>query len=102
RVRGAPEVLRRVEEQRVVLAVERARRTGGVGEGDALGDDAAHAGRLRGAHEMAGALAAQAVVDGEVALDLARVDARRQRGELVHDGVGRGGGDRRANRGRVE
>ena len=38
---------------------------------------------------MARALAAQAVVEREVALDLARVDPRRDRGELVDHGVGR-------------
>ena len=41
------------------------------------------AGRLRGRDEVARALAAQSVVHREVALHLARVDAPRDRGELV-------------------
>src|SRR5437588_9168338 len=58
-------------------------RAGSVGECDALGDDAAGACRVRGLHEVARALAAQTVVEHEVALDLARIDASRQRSELV-------------------
>ena len=67
---------RRIGDQRIVLAVHRAGRTGRVGEGDALRDDRARRRPpARRATRMARALAAQPVVQREVALDLARVDA---------------------------
>ena len=59
---------------------------GGAGlvhERDALRDEALDAGAARGGGEDPRALAAQAVVELEVALDLARVDALRQRRQLV-------------------
>ena len=77
-------------------------RPGGVGEGDALGDDARGARRLGGAHQDARALAAQSVVHGEVPLDPAWIDAGRQRGQLMDDGIGTGLAHRRADRRRVQ
>ncbi len=51
--------------------------------------DPLHARRLRRGDQVARAPAAQLVVDGEVTLDLARVDATGQRRQLVDDRVGR-------------
>src|SRR2546421_494568 len=52
--------------------------------------------------EVAGALLPDAIVALELLRRLARIDVRRQVGELVHDRVGRGGGDRRPQPLRVE
>ncbi len=90
RLGRAPELLRGVADQRIVLVVHRAGRPWGVCEGDALGEDPRDAGGLRGRHQIPRALGAQAVGECEVPLDRARVDAWGNRRELVDDGVGAG------------
>ena len=67
--------------------MHRARRSGCVGEHDALGDEAPRAGLVGGGDEVAGALAAQPVREREVALDRPRVQAAGDRGELVDHGL---------------
>jgi hypothetical protein len=93
RRRRAPELLRRIGDQRVVLAVDGSRRAGRVGEGDALGDDARDACLLSGRDEIARALRAQAVGEREVAHHLARVKTRRNRRQLMDDRLRAGGLD---------
>ena len=70
--------------------MQRAGGTRLVGEGDALGEDPPHATRLRGGNEMLRALAAQAVGEGEVPFDPARIEPLWNRRQLVDDGVGAG------------
>ena len=67
-----------------------------VGEDDGLGDESPRSGRVRGAHEIAGALAAKPIRRVEVAR-LARA-APGQRRQRVDDRVGLGIGNRASDR----
>ena len=61
---------------------------GAIGEGDALGDDAARAGGTGGSDQWARDLAAQAARRVETALHRERVGRPGQVGQLVHDDLG--------------
>ena len=104
RASGATEARRRLRlgDQRVGLAVDRPRRSGRVGEGDALRDQQPCVGLSRCRHEDRGAIGAEPVVHREVAHHRARVDVRRDGGELMDHRIRACGADHGPHRVRVE
>ena len=81
--------------ERVVLGLER---PAGAGEGpprEALGDEPAYSDCPAGGQQIVGPLRPQAVGRGEVSVEVADVERARKRGQLMHDHLGLGLGDRK-------
>jgi hypothetical protein len=90
--------------ERVVLALDRAALAGVAVGHVALGDEPAGARFARGREQVVGPFAAEPVRLGEGAIEMLEVAAAdaRQRGRLIDDRVGPGGGNRLAHCPRVE
>ena len=88
--------------ERVVLRLHRAAGAGGGPPGEALGDEALDPDRAPGCEQVVGGLGAEAVGQGERALEVAQAQRPRQCGQLMHDHLGLGLGNGLGDRIRVE
>jgi hypothetical protein len=86
----------------IVLGLDRAALACVAEAGEALGDESAHAGLVRGGQKSVGALGPEPVGRREAMVQLPREARIRQRGRLVHDRVGLGFEDGLAHSARLE
>ena len=88
--------------ERVLLGLDRAADAGVGPAAEALGDEAAGAGLAGAFEQVGGALGPQPIGLREGSLEAAHVEVAGQRGHLMHDHLGPGGGDRGDDRVAVE